>query len=493
MAGTTPSSTGQSRDGSAAHDQRRLVEHPVSRRCAAPRAQREERTADFAGHRPHEGPGHPQRRGTDDREVRLPRPQTRLITGGVDDENPRAHTGTARQDGCLLARRELSRRRPDLSLRQSAAEAAPDARGCEAHAPGALGHDPRAELHLRSPESRDQEVRPRHDLRVRPRTRRPGRRGQHVSRGHVQRDLSRHQPGRGGAAKAVSPVLVSRRYPEPRLAGVPGLDPRGWRAGLFAQSFVRGGLRQSRPDRCLRRRRRRGGDRSARHRMALEQVPRSGHRRRRAADPAPQRLQDLEPDGPRPHHPGGAGGVPPGMRVDTHFRRGPRARADAPGDGCCARRGGGADQEHPAGRSRPRQPHTSAVADDRPQFPEGLDGTEDRGWPSDRGHVPGPPDPGRRLGHDSSRTPQAAGGLAQELPAGRTVRRAGSPERGAGRACAQGRTAHGSESPRQRRHAPARPQDAGFPRIRGRRAHAPALPASATRTCWAASCAMWRS
>ena len=264
---------------------------------------------------------------------------------------------------------------------------------------------------------RHQEVRPRHDLRLGARTRRPGGRGQHVSRGHLQRDLSRHQPGRSRAAKAVPPVLVPRRHPEPRLAGVPGLDPRGRRAGVFAQPFVRSGLRQSRSHRRLRRRRRRGGDRSARHRMALEQVPRSGHRRRGAADPAPQRLQDLQPDGPRPHHPRGAGGVPPRMRVDTHLRRGSRARTDARGDGCCARHGGGADQAHPEGCPRPRQPHASALADDRPQFAEGLDGAEDRRWPSDRGHVPGASDPGRRIAYDSSRTPQAAGRLAQELPA----------------------------------------------------------------------------
>ena len=111
---------------------------------------------------------------------------------------------------------------------------------------GTLGHDPRAELHLRAPEPGHQEIRPRHDLRLRPRARRPGRRGQHVPRGHVQRDLSRHQPGRGRAAEALSSVFVSRRHSQPRLAGVPGLDPRGRRAGLFAQPFVRGGVRQSR-------------------------------------------------------------------------------------------------------------------------------------------------------------------------------------------------------------------------------------------------------
>ena len=48
------------------------------------------------------------------------------------------------------------------------------------------------------------------------------------------------------------------RNSEPRIAGVPWLDPRGRRVGLLAQPFVRGGARQSRSTRRLRRRRRRG-------------------------------------------------------------------------------------------------------------------------------------------------------------------------------------------------------------------------------------------
>src|SRR5659263_684218 len=110
-------------------------------------------------------------------------------------ENKDSDSGTASPDGRVLAGRELSLGRPDLSLRQSVAETAADARGCEAHAAGTLGHDPREELHLRAPEPDHQEIRPRHDLRLRPRARRPGRRWQHLPRGHVQRDLSRHQPG----------------------------------------------------------------------------------------------------------------------------------------------------------------------------------------------------------------------------------------------------------------------------------------------------------
>ena len=48
-------------------------------------------------------------------------------------------------------------------------------------------------------------------------------------------------------------------------------------------------------------RRRRGGDGAARHELALEQVPQSRARRRRAADSAPQRLQDRQSDGSRAH------------------------------------------------------------------------------------------------------------------------------------------------------------------------------------------------
>ena len=55
------------------------------------------------------------------------------------------------------------------------------------------------------------------------------------------------------------------------------------------------------PDRRLRRRRRRGGDRAGGDRLALEQVPQPQDRRRGAADPPPQRLQDRQPDRARPH------------------------------------------------------------------------------------------------------------------------------------------------------------------------------------------------
>ena len=48
--------------------------------------------------------------------------------------------------------------------------------------------------------------------------------------------------------------------------------------------------------------------------LARQQVPRPGARRRRAADPAPQRLQDRQPDRARPHRPRGAARPARGLR-----------------------------------------------------------------------------------------------------------------------------------------------------------------------------------
>src|ERR1035437_845662 len=76
-----------------------------------------------------------------------------------ENENQRINAGTAPPDGCLLASRQLSVGRPDLSLRQSVAEASAHPRRCEAHAAGPLGHDARPELHLRPLEPGHKEIR----------------------------------------------------------------------------------------------------------------------------------------------------------------------------------------------------------------------------------------------------------------------------------------------------------------------------------------------
>ena len=73
---------------------------------------------------------------------------------------------------------------------------------------GALGHDPGAELHLRALEPGHQKIRPEHDLRLRPRARRSGRRGQQVSRNsrNLRRSKDRRTP-------IMNPMPTSPRLP----------------------------------------------------------------------------------------------------------------------------------------------------------------------------------------------------------------------------------------------------------------------------------------
>ena len=86
-------------------------------------------------------------------------------------------------------------------------------------------------------------------------------------------------------------------------------------------------------DRRLRRRRRRGGDRTAGDELAFQQVPEPGHRRRRAADPASERLQDRQSLLSGPHQPRGAGAALPRLWLHALLRRGRRPGDDAPADG----------------------------------------------------------------------------------------------------------------------------------------------------------------
>ena len=154
----------------------------------------------------------------------------------------------------------------------------PLARGArQAATPRPFRHGARSQPRLRPPEPGDPGARPRRDLRHGPRPRRAGERRERLPRGDVRGALSGHLGGRRGAPQAVPPVLVPGRHPEPRGARDARLDPRGRRARLRARPRVRRGLRQPRPARRLRRRRRRGGDRAARGELALEQVPQPAH------------------------------------------------------------------------------------------------------------------------------------------------------------------------------------------------------------------------
>ena len=101
----------------------------------------------------------------------------------------------------------------------------------------------------------------------------------------------------------------------------PGLDPRRRRARLLAFARVRRRIRQSGPDRGLRHRRRRSGNGTARHELALQQVPESADRWRGAAHPASERLQDRQPLRAGAHQPRGARSPVPRLRLRAAFCR----------------------------------------------------------------------------------------------------------------------------------------------------------------------------
>ena len=241
-----------------------------------------------------------------------------------------------------------------------------------------------------------------------------------ISRGPTARSTPTSARTRGGSGSS----SFSSRSPAGSRAthhrSARGRSTRGG-ARVFAQSFVRRGVRQPEPHRRVRRRRRRGGDRSTGHGVALEQVPRSRHRRRGPTDPAPQRLQDCEPHRPRANHARGARAAPPRLRVDAVLRGGARAFAHARGDGLDARRRDCADQEDPGDARAQRQGRAPALADDCPEFTQGVDRAEGRRWAADRGDVPRAP--GAHLGSERpSRAPRAPGRVAQELPPRRALR-----------------------------------------------------------------------
>ena len=103
--------------------------------------------------------------------------------------------------------------------------------------------------------------------------RRARHRRQHLSRRHLQRVLSGRHAGRRRAADPVQAVLLSRRHSQSRRTG--DARHRSTRAASSATrcSHAFGAVFDNpEPDRRVRRRRRRGRNRTAGHRLALEQV-----------------------------------------------------------------------------------------------------------------------------------------------------------------------------------------------------------------------------
>ena len=138
------------------------------------------------------------------------------------------------------------------------------ARARQAAAARPLGHDARAELHLRPPQPRDPAARPRHDLRHRARARRPGLVANTYLEGtysEIYPDVTRGR-GRacGGCSGSSRSPAASRATSRPRR---PGSIHEGGELGYALVARLRRGVRQPRPGRRLRGRRRRGRDRAA--------------------------------------------------------------------------------------------------------------------------------------------------------------------------------------------------------------------------------------
>ena len=390
---------------------------------------------------------------------------------GRNSDGHAACATRTRADRRLLARRQLPVGRPDLSLRQSAAARAADQGTHQAAAARPLGHDAGPQLHLRALQSAHQRARPRGLVRHRTRPRRPGDRRQRLSRRDLQRGLSQHRDRRSGDEAAVQAVLVSRRHSEPRRSRDARLDPRGRRTRLRAVARLRRGVRQSQPDRRLRRRRRRGGDRPGGDRLALEQIPQPQDRRRSAADPAPQRLQDRQSDRARPHPARRARPAHARLRLRAALRRGRRPDDDARADGGDARTGDRRHRRNPAGGAQRRRDLPPRLADDRAALAQGLDLPEgDRRQAMRRLLALAPGADGRDAREPGARAHSRA--MDEELPAGRAVRRGRAPEARARRARAEGNAPHERQPARQRRRAVARSPLARLPRLRRRHAGA---------------------
>ena len=309
----------------------------------------------------------------------------------------------------------------------------------------------------------------RRDLHRRARSRRAGGAWPtSTSRAPTPRSTPRSRPTRPGMRaprSASSPRPAASRATS--SVTTPGLDPRGRRARLRARARVRRRVRQPRPARRLRRRRRRGRDRPARGLVEGHPLPQPGARRRRAADPAPQRLQDRGPDGARPGgRRRGRALLLDGHGYDVARRRRRRARARctatfADGARRAASRGSATIQARRA-RGRRARARAPALARDRAAHAEGLDRA--RTWSTAcRSRARSARTRCRSADvRDEPRAPRAARGLAAQLPprASCSTRTAGpcptlaalAPER---------RPADGREPARQRR--PAHPSASTCP------------------------------
>ena len=139
--------------------------------------------------------------------------------------------------------------------------------------------------------------RPRRDLRHRARaTAAPAWWPTPTSRAPTARSIPTSRRDAEGMRRLFRQFSFPGGIPSHVAPETPGSIHEGGELGYALVARLRRGVRQPRPARLLRGRRRRGRDRPAGGQLALQQVPQPGARRRGAADPAPQRLQDRQPD-----------------------------------------------------------------------------------------------------------------------------------------------------------------------------------------------------
>ena len=357
----------------------------------------------------------------------------------------------------------------------------------------ALGHDAGPELHLRAPEPGHQEVRPRHVLHRRSRSWRPGARRQHLPRRHATaRSIPNVSQDEAGLKKLFTQFSFPGGISSHVAPTTPGSIHEGGELGYsLSHAF---GAAFDNPDlivACV------IGDGEAEtgplgDRLAVQQVPQPDHRRRGAADPAPQRLQDQQPDRPGPHRARGAGAVPARLRLDAPLRRRRRARGDASSSWP-------ARWTRPSRRSgRSRAMHATTSDTTRPRWPM-IVLRSPKGWTGPK-VVDGLQIEGTFRAHQvpllvDAEHPEHLEQLESWMRSYRPEElfdEDGRLDAGAGRAGARGRPADGRQPARQRRRPAARPAHARLPRPRRRRCRRPAPSTARTRSCWASSCATWR-
>ena len=394
-------------------------------------------------------------------------------------------------DAALLAGGELPDDRPDLPAGQPAAARAAAPRARQAAAAGSLGHVAGAEPGLRPPEPADHRARRRRHLPGRSRPRRTGHRRQRLPGGDLLRDL----PGdrrRTPTACAGSSASSRRRAASPATSActTPGSIHEGGELGyVLTHAF---GAAFDNPDLIVAAV---VGDGEAETGPLAgswkgDQLPQPGPRRGGAADPAPQRLQDRQPDRARAvlrrrgrRLPAtGTATRPISSRATT---RPPIHQAFAAALDACYERIRAIQQEareHGVRRS-------TALAGHRPAHPEGLDRTGGGRRQAGGGHLPVAPGAAGPSPHRAR----------SSWPSSRTWLRSYEPERlfdergrlraGAGRPGAAGRPADGREPARQRRPADQRPGPAGLPRLRPGARRTTARRVTRTPGRWAGCCA----